>query len=144
MKTEELKDQIIVKYKELTKIYEDYVVANEIEGYNWESDFKNPVNKVLSELEILKQQLLQAELEPTKPCNNCKYSDLAYDEYPCFVCYDGLNKSFDKWEPVKAMAKIEEKQESFKLNRCKGCGFPIAIGNNYCSECMCEDDCAPD
>ena len=42
------------------------------------------------------------------------------------------------------LSKIEEKQESFKLNRCKGCGFPIAIGNDYCSECMCEDDCAPD
>lgn len=26
-------------------------------------------------------------------------------------------------------------------NRCKGCGCLIAIGNTFCGECMCEDDC---
>jgi len=31
------------------------------------------------------------------------------------------------------------KQE--KAHRCAGCGTPIAIGNDYCSECLCEDDC---
>jgi len=26
------------------------------------------------------------------------------------------------------------------INKCKGCGTPIADGNEYCGECLCEDD----
>jgi hypothetical protein len=27
-----------------------------------------------------------------------------------------------------------------KATRCKGCGFPIARGCDYCGECLCEED----
>lgn len=33
------------------------------------------------------------------------------------------------------------KKESKKINRCKGCGYPIANYEDYCGECMCEEDC---
>ena len=44
----------------------------------------------------------------------------------------------------KELAEIGEEVKPFEPNRCKGCGFPIAMGNDYCGECICEDDCAPD
>jgi hypothetical protein len=28
-----------------------------------------------------------------------------------------------------------------KENNCKGCNRPIEPGNEYCAECLCEDDC---
>lgn len=28
-----------------------------------------------------------------------------------------------------------------KVHRCEGCGTPIAKGNDFCGECLCEDDC---
>lgn len=27
-----------------------------------------------------------------------------------------------------------------KTNRCKGCGFAISPGSDYCGECMCEEE----
>jgi len=63
---------------------------------------------------------------------------------------DGANKCLQR-----AMARLEELRIKFdnmkfpdsnivvvkKANvQCEGCGQPIAIGNTYCGECLCEDD----
>jgi CRISPR/Cas system-associated exonuclease Cas4 (RecB family) len=48
----------------------------------------------------------------------------------------------------KEIAELEtEEQKDDKppiSNRCKQCGYPIALGEEYCGECVCEDDCAVD
>lgn len=60
---------------------------------------------------------------------------------------DGAKKMLEK-----ATTKLNERREKFaamkfpesditiEVNRCKECGVKIATGNNYCGECMCEDD----
>lgn len=32
-------------------------------------------------------------------------------------------------------------KETKPVHRCGNCGTPIAIGNDFCGECLCEDDC---
>ena len=61
---------------------------------------------------------------------------------------DGAKKMLEK-----ALVKLKERRDKFsamkfpdndivvEVNRCKECGTKIAVGNNYCGECMCEDDC---
>lgn len=61
---------------------------------------------------------------------------------------DGAKKMLDR-----AIIKLKEAREKFavmkfpesdivvEVTRCKECGTKIAVGNNYCGECMCEDDC---
>lgn len=60
---------------------------------------------------------------------------------------DGAKKMLDI-----AMGKLKKRREEFAalkfpesdmvtpVNRCKDCGCKIAEGNEYCGECMCEDD----
>ena len=90
--------------------------------------------------EELKDQIITI-LEKYKVVADVDYEVISSDLEKLFQ-QTYLNDCIEKAAPN--LSKIEEKQESFKLNRCKGSGFPIAIGNDYCSECMCEDDCAPD
>jgi hypothetical protein len=55
---------------------------------------------------------------------------------------------------IRAMARLDELRTKFdnmkfpdsnivviKKDRvqCEGCGQPIAVGNTYCGECLCED-----
>lgn len=36
----------------------------------------------------------------------------------------------------------KEKEGAAKeVNRCKGCGYEIHPSEQYCGECLCEDDC---
>lgn len=43
---------------------------------------------------------------------------------------------------TKRMGKEEKEDEIPVSNKCKNCGWPIALGEIYCSECLVEDDCA--
>lgn len=60
---------------------------------------------------------------------------------------EGAKKMLDK-----AMARLKEVRQKFAdlkfpdsdiaqpVNRCGECGIIIAAGNNYCGECLCEND----
>lgn len=55
-----------------------------------------------------------------------------------------LDKAIDRLNAVrKQFADLKFPQDDLKeeVTRCKGCGSRIAAGNEYCGECMCEDDC---
>lgn len=39
---------------------------------------------------------------------------------------------------------LKGKSSQKKNPRCPGCGYPVARKGQYCGECVCEDDCAPD
>jgi uncharacterized OB-fold protein len=41
---------------------------------------------------------------------------------------------------IERREKFDESDITIEVNRCKECGVEIAPGNNYCGECMCEDD----
>lgn len=38
--------------------------------------------------------------------------------------------------------KLDEQLRNIpkESNHCFSCGYPVAIGESYCGECMCEDD----
>lgn len=48
-------------------------------------------------------------------------------------------KVVKKGAPVKKEPKPVIKYS--ESNFCLECGYPIAPGNKYCGECLCEDDC---
>jgi hypothetical protein len=70
----ELMQAIIQKQDELIKIHVDYVIAHEMEGYDWNLNFKEPANKVIDELADLKKQL--------EECEKKDYSHL------CCICHE--------------------------------------------------------
>lgn len=43
-----------------------------------------------------------------------------------------------KVKPEKPVMANSERR--YNRNRCAGCGCAIAEGNDYCGECLCEDD----
>ena len=45
-----------------------------------------------------------------------------------------VRKSDDRRVPVVG------RRPKLKTEKCKGCGYTIALGCGYCGECMCEED----
>lgn len=43
------------------------------------------------------------------------------------------------WRVKRAGASKVEGRRS-KVNKCKGCGYPISPECSYCGECCCEED----
>lgn len=35
---------------------------------------------------------------------------------------------------------LKEEKRTYAAQRCNGCGSRVANGNDYCAECLCEDD----
>jgi hypothetical protein len=75
MKTE-IMQKIIERQDELIKVYENYVIGNEIEGFNWESDFQKPANALINDLTSLKSQLAEAGEEKKEPV---AYEEIKYE-----------------------------------------------------------------
>lgn len=51
-----------------------------------------------------------------------------------------LNEVREKFAAIKfPESDIVIKKEGAKA-QCQQCGNPVAIGNDYCGECLCEDD----
>jgi hypothetical protein len=104
----ELMQAIIQKQDELIKIHVDYVIAHEMEGYDWNLNFKEPANKVIDELADLKKQLEECK-EKDRTCDNCNWFKIGYGH--CVWCLRNApyNKKLsektsgysDKWEPIK-------------------------------------------
>lgn len=57
------------------------------------------------------------------------------------IKYGGKKAGKTHAENVRKKLEKKKKQIPQYSNKCKGCGFTIHESENYCGECMCEDDC---
>lgn len=81
-------------------------------------------------------------IEFTFDVNNCPYTaigtiELIEDEHIIVVNDNKIQRmNIDASQIKKIINSIADKS----INRCLDCGCAIAEGNNYCGECLCEDD----
>lgn len=58
-------------------------------------------------------------------------------------CLDRALKKLDDLRLRFAAMKFPDSdiKKEYKAAICKGCSSPVAQGNDYCGECLCENDC---
>ena|SRR5258708_1196156 len=65
------------------------------------------------------------------------------DEHDTAKTKNQLEKSIERLKEARnkfADLKFPDSDIIKEVTRCKECGCKIADGNNYCGECLCEDD----
>lgn len=84
----------------------------------------------MSTLQTIKENCKQYKTS----CIGCPF----YEKAKCmFITCGPGNWNLRKISPKLRKIQLDKKS---KINKCIRCGFTIAEGNNYCGECICEDD----
>lgn len=95
---------------------------------------------------------LMTEIEKWSNTYHFSFQFWGPDNNNCFIEKDGIEvKSFGGCGKIKGALETclewikKENPSGYKakdpvINHCQGCGSRIAVGNDFCRECLCEDD----